>query len=399
MAWVLCGGPPLDPPVAKINSPELHRKLSDLATEDSSTVHEPFNFDVDDDGGDDGDCELEWDLWVDDLLRQALVSSSNDVAVTITEPALMHHSYPDKRIRPTASSSTFSSVTLSEQGGRLPSDILPGANMGLLSVDSPALLTAPSVLPFQSTGITTSTVSAGGIVRTRSLIAVDGRRGRGVPRAMEVLSEDGDDGPFTGKYRRSRQKHAREENGRGVMASSAPTHSSMAGPSPTANTITSTVTVRESAGTPSPPPTHFHAGSSGLFTEGSPRTLTSSVSASALASSSASTSTSPVVLTAAAAAAAAGGGGGNVSEMASIRSGITTTRTTTTTIQLMPRRSSAAGEMLLPEASSLSSPSQKKSDKTEKGKGKQAKTPSRGKVFRPERLVSKLDSAIDFVTG
>jgi len=65
----------------------------------------------------------------------------------------------------------------------------------------------------------------------------------------------------------------------------------------------------------------------------------------------------------------------------------------------MPRRSSAAGEMLLPEASSLSSPSQKKSDKTEKGKGKQAKTPSRGKVFRPERLVSKLDSAIDFVTG
>jgi hypothetical protein len=396
MAWVLCGGPPLDPPVSKINGPELRRKLSDLATEDSSTVHEPFNFDVDDDGGDDGDCELEWDLWADDLMRQALTSSSNDIAVTITEPAFMHPSYLDKRVRPTASSSTFSSVALSEQGGRLPSDILPGANMGLLSVDSPALLTAPSVLPFQSTGITTSTVSAGGIVRTRSLIAVDGRRGRGVPRAMEVLSEDGDDGPFTGKYRRGRQKRAREENGGGAMASSAPTHSSMAGPSPTANTITSTVTVRESAGTPSPPPTQFHRGSPGLFTEGSPRTLTSSVSASALASSSASTSTSPVLTAVAAAAGSGGGGGGgggNVSETASIRSGITTTRTTTTTIQLMPRRSSAAGEMLFTEASSLSSPSQKKSDKTEKGKGKQAKSPSRGKVFRPERLVSKLDSA------
>src|SRR5258708_33370245 len=136
-------------------------------------------------------------------MRQALASSSNDIAVTITEPAFMHPSYPDKqRIRPTASSSTFSSVTLSEQGGRLPSDILPGANIGLLSVDSPALLTTPSVLPFQSTRITTRTVSAGGIVRTRSLIAVDGRLGRGVPRAMEVLSETGNNGPFASKYTR-----------------------------------------------------------------------------------------------------------------------------------------------------------------------------------------------------
>jgi hypothetical protein len=54
------------------------------------------------------------------------------------------------------------------------------------------------------------------------------------------------------------------------------------------------------------------------------------------------------------------------------------------------------GEMLLPEASSSSSPSpsRKRSDKAEKGKGKQQpKRPSRGKVFRSERLVSKLDSA------
>jgi hypothetical protein len=58
----------------------------------------------------------------------------------------------------------------------------------------------------------------------------------------------------------------------------------------------------------------------------------------------------------------------------------------------LPRRSSAVGEMLLPEASSPS-PSQKRSDKTEKGKGKQPKSPSsRGKVFRSERLVSKLDT-------
>ncbi|KAF8500373.1 hypothetical protein F5888DRAFT_1380061 [Russula emetica] len=336
-------------------------------------------------------------------MRQALASSSNDIAVTVTEPVSIHPSYPDKRIRPTASSSTFSSVTLSEQGGRLPSDILPGANMGLLSVDSPALLTAPSVLPFQSTGITTSTVSAGGVVRTRSLITVDGRRGRGVARAMEVLSEDGDDGPITGKGRAGRQKRTREreDNGRGTMASSAPTHSSMAVPTPTANTITSTVTVRESVGTPSPPPLQFHGSPGGPFyTDGSRRTLTSSVSASALTSAaSTSTSTSPPVLTAAAA------GGGDVSpETASVRPGITT-MTTTTTIQLLPRRSSAAGEMLLPAEASSPSPSRRRSDKTEKGKGKgkgkqpKSSSSSRGKVFRPERLVSKLDSALDFVTG
>jgi hypothetical protein len=54
----------------------------------------------------------------------------------------------------------------------------------------------------------------------------------------------------------------------------------------------------------------------------------------------------------------------------------------------LPRRSSVGGETLLPETSS---PSRKRSDE---GKGKQAKSPSRGKVFRPERLVSKIDSAL-----
>lgn len=388
MAWVLCGGPPLEPPVPKVTSQELRRKFSDLTTDDSSTAHEPFNFDMDDDGGDNGDCELEWDSWPEDLMRQALVaSSSNDIAVTVTEPVSIRPSFPDKRIRPTASSSTFSSVTLPEQGSRLPSDILPGANMGLLSVDSPALLTAPSVLPFQSTGITTSTVSAGGVVRTRSLITVDGRRGRGVARAMEVLSEDGDDGPFMTKCRTGRQKRKREDIGRGAMASSAPAHSSMAMPAPTANTITtSTVTVREPPGTPSPPPLRFHGSPGSFYVDRPPRTLTSSASASALTTS-ASTSTSPVLTPTA-------GGSSNVSETASVRPGITTmsSMTTTTTIQLLPRRSSAVGEMILSEASPPS-PSQKRSDKTEKekGKGKQPKSPSyRGKVFRPaDRLVSK----------
>ncbi|KAH9984505.1 hypothetical protein BJV77DRAFT_180340 [Russula vinacea] len=215
MALILCGGPPpgSSAPVSRISSTELHRKFSDLTTEDLGTVHEPFNFDGDDDGGDDVDCELEWESWIQDLMRQALASTSNDIAVTVTEPASTHHSYPHKRIRPTASSSTFSSITLSDQGRR-PSDILPGANMGLLSVDSPALLTAPNVLPFQSTGITTSTVSAGGIVRTRSLITANGGRGRGVARAMDVLSEDGGmTGPRAGIVRTGRSAGARKMAG------------------------------------------------------------------------------------------------------------------------------------------------------------------------------------------
>lgn len=373
MSWVLSGGPPLEPLASKHSGMELRRKFSDLTTDELSTVHEPFSFDADDDGGDDGDYELEWDSWAKDLMRQVLASSSNDIAVTITEPASAHPSYPHRRIRPTTSSSTFSSVTMSELSRR-PSDIMPGANMGLLSVDSPALLTAPSVLPFQSSGVTTSTVSAGGIVRTRSLIMVDGRRGRGVARAMDVLSEDGDDGPFTGKHRAvGRQARAREENGRGAaMASSAPTHSSSMPTAPTANTITSTVTVRESVGTPSSPPLPLLQSPRGSpFADGSsPSAAAASTSASVLA-------------------AANGGASPDTA------SGITT-MTTTTTIQLLPRRSSVAGETLLPEAGS---PSRKRYDKAVKGKGKQSKNSSRGKVFRPERLVSKIDSALDFVTG
>jgi hypothetical protein len=95
--------------------------------------------------------------------------------------------------------------------------------MGLLSVDSLALLTgtAPGVLPFQSKGIPTSTISAGGVVRTRSLIAVDEHRGRGVARATDVLSKDGDDGPFAAY---GQAEAYAWDHGRGAMASSAPAH-------------------------------------------------------------------------------------------------------------------------------------------------------------------------------
>ena len=62
-----------------------------------------------------------------------------------------------------------------------------------------------------------------------------------------------------------------------------------------------------------------------------------------------------------------------------------------------------AGEMLHPDTSAPLSPKRYDNSKAGKGKGKgkakERKSPSRGKTFSPERLVSKLDLALDFVTG
>ena len=210
MGWILCGGPPLGPSNLKYSGTELRKKSSQDTREDSSTLG-PFDLDADDDGSDGDDCDLEWDLWATDLTRQALVNVSNNNADAGTEPLSTHH----HRIRPTASSSTFSSATLSEQAlptspiSHRPGDIVPGANMGLLSVDSPALLTAPSVLPLQST----VSVGGGRVVRTRSLLSIDGGRGRGVARAMEIVAEDGGEALSpSSKHRAGRRKRAGEEN-------------------------------------------------------------------------------------------------------------------------------------------------------------------------------------------
>ncbi len=46
----------------------------------------------------------------------------------------------------------------------------------------------------------------GQFVCTRSLRAIDGHRGRGVPRAMEVLNEDADDQPYMGSRLRGGRK-------------------------------------------------------------------------------------------------------------------------------------------------------------------------------------------------
>jgi hypothetical protein len=396
MGWILCGGPPLGPSDLKYSGTELRKKSSQDTREDSSTLG-PFDLDADDDGGDGDDCDLEWDLWATDLTRQALVNVSNNNADAGTEPLSTHH----HRIRPTASSSTFSSATLSEQAlpisptSHRPGDIVPGANMGLLSVDSPALLTAPSVLPFQSTGVTTSTVSAGGVVRTRSLLSVDGGRGRGVARAMEIVAEDGGEALSpSSKHRAGRRKRAGEENNSraAVPSASAPAATRSVAPI-SANVITSTtVTVHESS-TPSPTQSHGSP-----FWEGLSLGPTSSSSATVAAA--AATATTAFV---------PGGciSGDDSSVISGIAPSVMTTTTTTTMIPLLPRRrSSMAGETSHSDTTTSGPLSPKRHDHSKAGKGgkgkgkaKETKSPPRGKPFSPERLVSKLDLALDFVTG
>lgn len=352
MSWRLWG-PPVDHLSPKFRDKELRKKGSHLMTENSGTPSESLDYDAYDDGDDDGDCELEWDSWVNDLARQARASTSKNIAVTVTESPSMHPShFRERLVGANASYSTVSTAAWSEQVASASSspiprhrhhaDILPGVNMDLLSVNSPALLTAPSVLPFQSTGVTTSTVSVGGIVRTRSLILNDGGRGRGVARAMEVVSEDGAGGGRRsgGKHRAGKEKRGREEQVRNAVS---PARTA----TPPLGMITSTVTVREastSSGTGARFPTQPYISH---FAEAPPEV---------------------------------GVTGHAGLETASTTSTTTTTRTT---IQILPSRSS----------------SRKGSDK-KAGKGKRFKGgSSRGKAFSPERLVSKLDSALDFVTG
>jgi hypothetical protein len=69
-----------------------------------------------------------------------------------------------------------------------------------------------------------------------------------------------------------------------------------------------------------------------------------------------------------------------------------------------------AGETLHPDTTTSGPLSPKRHDHSKAGKGgkgkgkgkgkaKETKSPPRGKPFSPERLVSKLDLALDFVTG
>jgi hypothetical protein len=375
MSWVLCG-PPADSFFSKSRDTELHKNRLHLATENSGTSPDPPVVDVTNEPGDDDEyCDLEWDSWVKDLARQARAGASKYIPVNLTESFSSYLSHGRDRVAGhTASSSPASTVLSYEQSQPAspsplarhhhhhhphhPVDIIPGMNMDVLSVDSPALLTAPSVLPFQSTGVTTSTVSAGGIVRTRSLISKEGGRGRGVARAMEVISDVSGVAHFPGARRHraaEERRRAREEHNSGGAVS--PTRGMSLPPLPT-GVITSTVTVRE-ASTPSP----THQPYVSHFGDLPPAVP---VASHATLETAASTAPAPATMT------------------------TTATTTTTTTVRLLPRRLSS------PEGA-ISSPG-KGGDKAVKEKRLQ-RSSSRGKTFSSERLVSKLDSALEFVSG
>ncbi|KAI9444250.1 hypothetical protein H4582DRAFT_1920371 [Lactarius indigo] len=318
MGWILWGGLSEEPP-----APEAQK-----ACPCNQTIQIQFPTLTRDD--DDGDYELEWDCWPMDLARQAR-------SVTTPERPTAHALQPHERFSIARSTSNVSlSVKVAPAPPTVRHELLSSANMDLLSVDSPALLTAPSVLPFHSSGVTTSTVSVGGVVRTRSLMAVDGGRGRGVARAMEVPTDFGGKLRSLGKKRTVKPKRTREEHSMSASAtSSTSTHSS--GFSPT-STVRSTVSVREERA-PSPKQ---------VF--GCPALRQS------------------------------GGGRDTASMPASVA-------TSMTTIQPVSPRPSAAAETQCPVAS----------DKAGKTRG--SKSPSRGRALSPERLASKLDSTLDFVTG
>ncbi len=244
MSWILWGGLSEEPPAPKPCDSELRKKGSPLPTENPDTVPDIYADDAD---GDDGDYELEWDSWPKDLARQARNTMDKHIAVTVPEPLSAHAFHLDGHIGLARSTSNMSlSVKVAPASPTVRHEILSSANMDLLSVDSPALLTAPSVLPFQSSGVTTSTVSVGGVVRTRSLMSVDGGRGRGVARAMEVPTEDGGKFRSPRKQRAAKQKRTREEHSLSASATSS-TSTRSSGFSPT-STVRSTVSLRDGVG-------------------------------------------------------------------------------------------------------------------------------------------------------
>jgi hypothetical protein len=246
MSWILWGGSSEEPLSPKPYDPEQRKKGSPFPTANSDTVPDLDTLDAD---GDEGDSELEWDSWPRDLARQAHSSMDKHITVIVPEPSSTPDPHLHGRFGIARSTSNMSlSAQLAPISPAARHEILSSANMDLLSVNSPALLTAPSVLPLQSSGVTTSTVSVGGIVRARSLMSVDGGRRRGVARAIEIPTDNGGKLPSSpGKRRAGKQKRTREEHS--LNASATPSTGSMRSTtfSPT-STVRSTVSVQEESG-------------------------------------------------------------------------------------------------------------------------------------------------------
>jgi hypothetical protein len=247
MSWILWGGSSEAPPAPKPCDPKQRKKDSPLPTENSDTVPA---LNADDANGDEGDYELEWDSWPMDLARQTRSGMDKHITVTIpegSEPSSTHGPHLHDRFGIGRSTSNMSlSAQLGPVSPAVRHEILSSANMELLSVDSPALLTAPSVLPLQSSGVTTSTVSAGGVVRARSLMSVDRGRRRGVARAMDIPTDESGKLPCSRKQRAGKQKWTHEEHSLNASATSSMASMHSSGFSPT-STVRSTVSMLEVA--------------------------------------------------------------------------------------------------------------------------------------------------------
>lgn len=201
-----------------VASTERMRRPSVVTRDADDELHGTMEFGSDD-GGDSDEglmSELEWDAWMQDLERQSRVRAQEPASEPLTP---FPHLAESRRLsRPHSAVSSPSSIqSLSPHTPGKPASAFPNTMSSIhsqknrpyspLALDaghggldpfsalSPALLTAHSVIHGTNgplTGTTTSTVSAGGVVRARSLASTneDGR-GRNKPQAMEILREDG----------------------------------------------------------------------------------------------------------------------------------------------------------------------------------------------------------------
>jgi hypothetical protein len=197
-----------------------------IANEDEQILG-PLEMDAEEDNASDGSfaSEMEWEGWDLDLVRQARLREDTTSSLqSARREGTRHTRIIRHRLMPTdLSPSRLSSPSSAESLGRRgreaaisrfgnPPTAAPilgsylhtayererpysplslegtGASFEALSAMSPALLTAPSIMPLPVMGTTTSVISAGGVERARSLTAFN-EDGRGLPRAMGVLPE------------------------------------------------------------------------------------------------------------------------------------------------------------------------------------------------------------------
>lgn len=196
----------------------------DSLTPASSPAREPplssLDFDIDP-SADTHQVELEWDNWIGDLTRQRRLAALADPITPRPSDVLSSDIPPEEFPHHSPHQSPTSLPTpVSGQGSHEMRRFHPQSLQEALSMDGPALLTTPSLFSAPTSGTTTSTVSVGGVVIAHSRTAVnESGRGRGVPRAMEILPEGiVSQGNGKGKEKEKRRLRERDDD-RGQLSS------------------------------------------------------------------------------------------------------------------------------------------------------------------------------------